>query len=129
LDLPTYIDLWNLYYYVLVWFGLVLVFIDYKYQEKKTELYYLKYIVFEIYIFSIKFQTIFSLSVNTTLEKFFPLLIHITSVWLYIFYVLFPTSYLNKFQKQKRKVIIAKHWLLSQKETVHFGGTGVSVPV
>jgi hypothetical protein len=32
---------------------------DYEYQEKKKEIYLLKYIVFEIYILCIRFQKIF----------------------------------------------------------------------
>jgi hypothetical protein len=32
---------------------------DHEYQEKKKEIYYLKYIVFEIYTLSIRFHKIF----------------------------------------------------------------------
>jgi heme/copper-type cytochrome/quinol oxidase subunit 3 len=40
---------------------------DYAYQENKKKIYLLKYIVFEIFIFSIRFTKYF-LSVNTNSE-------------------------------------------------------------
>jgi hypothetical protein len=73
-DLPASIDLQNLYYYILAGNWVVIVcltvwefagmpenyrlMMDYEYQGKKEEIHKLKYIVFEIYILSIRFQKI-----------------------------------------------------------------------
>jgi hypothetical protein len=41
---------------------------DYEYQEKKKEIYYLKYVVFEIYILSIRVnKKIMSVNTNSVL--------------------------------------------------------------
>jgi hypothetical protein len=81
-DLPTHINLWNLYYFFLAWNWVVSglfdclknagmsenyrFMVDYEYQAKKKEIYELKYIVLEIYVLRyLSDFTKYLLSVNT----------------------------------------------------------------